>query len=95
VYQYEHFDTATDTWGYRFVTSPYSDTASIGKGVAAKTPVSLAAPENLAGELKKQYDGQPYFYFIYVIPKSVEDANKQTRIWNKLDWKMGNLHHPL
>lgn len=90
VYEYEHFDPATETWGYRFVTSPYSDIASIGKDAAGRLPDSLVAPENLKGELKEYKDGQPYFYFTCNIPESVEESNKQTSIWNLLDWKIGN-----
>lgn len=90
VYEYDDFDPVTETWGYRFVTSPYSDVASIGKDAAGKIPDSVAAPENLKGELKQRENGQPYFNFTYVIPKSVEEANKQTHIWSKLDWKIGN-----
>lgn len=90
LYEYSAFDPETETWGYRIETFPYSDVASIGKGSALDIPDSLAAPENLKGELKQYENGQPYFYFTYDIPKSVEDINKQTAVWNELDWKIGN-----
>jgi outer membrane lipoprotein-sorting protein len=84
VYEYDDGD------GYSFVVSPWSDVASIGKSSAAQIPNSLEAPQNLAGELRKQENGQPYFHFTCNIPKSVEEANKLTDVWNALDWKIGS-----
>jgi outer membrane lipoprotein-sorting protein len=68
----------------------YSEVATIGKGQGSAIPDSLEAPQNLAGELKKYENGQPYFHFTFNIPKSVEDTYKVTRVWTKLDWKIGN-----
>lgn len=85
-YVYEYEDGA----GWGMVVSPYSETASIGKALSAQIPSSLESPKNLAGELKKYENGQPYFHFTCTIPDSVEAANKQTRIATKVDWKIGN-----
>lgn len=90
VYEYNYHDSAADTWGYKFVTSPWSDVTSIGKNAGGQIPDGLAAPENLKGELKQHEDGRPYFRFTCDIPKSVEEANKLTNVWNELDWKIGN-----
>lgn len=90
LHEYEVLDPATGEWGYRIIASPYSDIASIGKGQKSASPDSLEAPLNLAGELKTREDGIPYFHFTFVIPPSVEEANKQTDVWTKLDWKVGS-----
>ena len=90
LYEYSVQDPATGEWGYKVIASPYSDTASIGKGQKSAIPDSLEAPFNLAGELKTREDGIPYFHFTFVIPPSVEEANKHTDVWTKLDWKVGN-----
>ncbi len=83
VYEYDNGE------GYRCVVSPYSEIAAIGKTSAAQIPNSLEAPKGLAGELKTYENGQPYFHFTCTIPDSVEQANKQTSVWTKLDWKIG------
>lgn len=91
VYEYSVYDSATGTWGYRVVTFPYSDVAAIGKDAAGKLPDSLQESGTLKGELKNREDtGQPYFYFTCDIPKSIEELNKQTKVWNEIDWKIGN-----
>jgi hypothetical protein len=90
VYEYSYMISETEEWGYKRIVSPYSDVASIGKGAGGQIPSSLEAPKNLAGELKKYENGQPYFHFTCKIPESVEAANKQTCVWNILDWKIGN-----
>ena len=90
LYEYDAQNPATKEWGYKVIASPYSETAIIGKGQGSKIPSSLEAPSTLAGELKTAEDGQPYFHFTFVIPKSVEDANKITSVWTKLDWKIGS-----
>ena len=90
LHEYEVPDPATGEWGYKVIASPYSETASIGKAQGSVIPDSLEAPFNLAGELKTGEEGKPYFYFTFVIPPSVEDANKLTAVWTKLDWKIGS-----
>ena len=90
LYEYETQDPSTGEWGYKVISSPYSDIAIIGKAQGSAIPDSLEAPAKLAGELKTKEDGQPYFNFTFDIPKSVEDANKATAVWTKLDWKVGN-----
>ncbi|HQD41507.1 MAG TPA: S-layer homology domain-containing protein [Bacillota bacterium] len=84
VYEYPDGD------GYSHIVSPWSDVASIGKASAAQIPDSLEAPRNLAGELRKYENGQPYFHFTCDIPESVEEANKLVKVWNALDWKIGS-----
>ena len=84
VYEYDDGD------GYSHIVSPWSDVASIGKTSAAQIPDSLEAPQNLTGELGKWENGQPYFHFTCDIPESVEEANKLTKVWNALDWKIGS-----
>jgi len=84
VYEYDDGD------GYRHIVSPWSDVASIGKTSTTQIPNSLEAPQNLAGELRKQENGQPYFHFTCDIPESVEEANKLVKVWNVLDWKIGS-----
>lgn len=90
LYEYEAQDPSTEEWGYKVIASPYSETASIGKAQGSAIPDSLDAPFNLAGELKTGEEGRPYFHFTFVIPPSVEDANKLTAVWTKLDWKVGS-----
>ena len=90
VYEYEAEDPATGEWGYKVITSPYSEIASIGKSQGGAIPDKLETPSNLAGELKTRENGQPYFRFTFKIPQSVEDANKVTQVWTKLDWKIGS-----
>lgn len=89
-YEYSVQDPATGEWGYRVITSPYSEVATIGKGQEASLPDSLEAPSNLRGVLKNRDDGRPYFFLTLDIPKSIEDAYKVTSIWTKFDWKTGN-----
>lgn len=90
LYEYDAEDPATGEWGYKVIASPYSETAVIGKAQASAIPDSLEAPVKLTGELKTGDQGQPYFHFNFVIPQSVEDANKATNVWTKLDWKIGS-----
>lgn len=90
LYEYEAQDPATEEWGYKAIASPYSETAVIGKAQASAIPDSLEAPVKLTGELKTGDQGQPYFHFNFVIPQSVEDANKATAVYTKLDWKISN-----
>jgi hypothetical protein len=90
LYEYEAQDPSTGEFVYRVIASPYSETATIGKAQGSAIPDSLEAPLNLTGQLKTGEDGQPYFHFNFVIPKSVEDANKVTAVWTKLDWKIGS-----
>ena len=90
LYEYEAQDPATEEWGYKVIASPYSETATIGKAQGSAIPDSLEAPSKLTGELKTGDQGRPYFHFKFVIPQSVEDANKATAIFTKLDWKIGN-----
>lgn len=90
LYEYEVQDPVTGEWGYMNIASPYSDIATIGKGQGSAVPDSLEAPSNLVGKLKTRENGQPYFHFTLNIPKSVEDAYKVTRVWTKLDWKIGD-----
>ena len=89
-YRYRYVFEYDDGEGYSFVVSPYSEIASIGKASSAQIPSSLESPKNLAGELRKHEDGQPYFHFTCTIPDSVEAANKQARIATKVDWKIGS-----
>lgn len=89
LYEYEAQDPVSGEWGYKVIASPYSDTAIIGKAQGSAIPGSLEAPSGLAGELRNREDGQPYFSFTFDVPKSVEDANKVTSVWTKLDWKIG------
>jgi hypothetical protein len=90
VYEYDYMDPVTEECGYKRIVSPYSDVASIGKGVGGQIPNSLEAPQNLVGELKRYENGQPYFHFTCKIPKSVEEVNKLTEVQNYIDWKIGN-----
>jgi len=90
LYEYGALDPASGEWGYKVIASPYSEIASIGKGQGSAIPGSLEAPINLAGELKSGEEGRPYFHFTFVIPPSVVNANKQTAVWTKLDWKIGS-----
>lgn len=90
LYEYEAPDPASEEWGYKVIASPYSETAVIGKAQASAIPNSLEAPIKLAGELKTAENGRPYFYFNFVIPQSVEDANKAIAVFTKLDWKIGS-----
>lgn len=90
LHEYEAQDPATGEWGYSVITSPYSETATIGKAQGSSIPDTLEAPFNLGVELKTGEEGKPYFYFNFVIPQSVEDANKLTAVWTKLDWKVGS-----
>jgi hypothetical protein len=90
LYEYEAQDPATGEWGYKVIASPYSDIVTISKDQGGAIPDSLEAPSNLGGELKTRENGQPYFSFNLNIPESVEDANKVTDVWTKLDWKIGN-----
>ncbi len=90
LYEYEAPNPATGEWGYKVIASPYSETAVIGKAQASAIPDSLEAPSNLKGELKTAENGRPYFHFNFVIPQSVEDANKATAVFTKLDWKIGS-----
>lgn len=90
LHEYSAYDSATEEWGYKIIASPYSETATIGKAKGVTIPDSLDAPGNLSGELKTAENGQPYFHFNFVIPKSVEEANKVTAVWTKLDWKISD-----
>jgi len=90
LYEYEVQDPATEEWGCKVIASPYSETATIGKAQGSAIPNSLEAPTSLKGELKTGDQGQPYFHFNFVIPQSVEEANKATEVRTKLDWKIGN-----
>ncbi len=90
LHEYDAQDSATGEWGSKVIASPYSEIASIGKGQTSVIPNNLDAPFNLAGELKSHENGQPYFHFSFVIPESVDAANKQTAVWTKLDWKVGS-----
>lgn len=90
LHEYEAQNLATEEWGYKVIASPYSETATIGKAQGSAIPDSLEAPFNLAAELKTGEEGKPYFHFTFVIPPSVEDANKMTAVWTKLDWKVGS-----
>lgn len=90
LHEYEVYDPATEEGGYKVIASPYSETATIGKAQGSAIPDSLEAPSNLVGELNTAENGRPYFNFSFVIPQSVEDANKATAVWTKLDWKIGS-----
>lgn len=90
VYEYDFYDEASDTWGLKEIVSPWSDVTSIGKGASGVIPEKLDAPVNLKGELKKDDDGRPYFYFTYTIPENVREANRHAEIVNFMDWKIGN-----
>ena len=59
------------------------------KEQAVKYPSSLEAPKNLAGELKNTKMDSHIFISPVKFPK-VWAANKQTCVWNILDWKIGN-----
>jgi len=91
LYQYPVYDEARGTWGYRIISSPYSDVAAIGKGVQAEFPDSIREAGTLKGEVRDREDvGVPYFYFTCDIPGSIYELNKRTRVWNEIDYKAGD-----
>ncbi|NLO48527.1 MAG: hypothetical protein GX111_09465, partial [Clostridiales bacterium] len=85
--EYDAYDGATGAYGYKDVVSLWSDIAAIGKGADSQIPTSLEAPQNLAGQIKKDMNQKPYFTFTHTIPESVIKANQDTEIVGVLDWR--------
>lgn len=91
LYEYSVYDEAADVWGYRVEAYPYSDIAAVGKDAEVALPDSIRESGTLRGELKNREDtGLPYFYFTCDIPESIKELNKKTKVWNEIDWKIGN-----
>ena len=88
VYEYEHAEN--DVYGIGEVVSPWSEIASIGKDAVIELPEVLDAPQSLYGEIRTKEDQKPYFYFTYVIPQNVLEANQKVAVINYMDWKIGN-----
>ncbi len=100
----EKFELMNDTYTFRmrfafndyekegenYLTSSYSNEASIGGKAQASPPTSLAAPTNLKAEVKKNTDGSPYFYLTWANPTAVDTVNKSFPIEVKVDFKVGN-----
>jgi hypothetical protein len=73
-----------------YVTSPWSNTAAIGKNASVPKPARLDAPTGLKAELKYDFDKKPYFFLSWANPQSIIDINKSYPILYKVDFKVGD-----
>lgn len=85
---YEYVDENTGELKYIF--SPYTDVAALGKNASNTAITKLDAPKDLKVELKKDSNGKPYFALNWTIPESVKEANKSLPVYHRIDFKVGN-----
>lgn len=72
------------------ILSPYSETVTIGKGVADTTVTKLDAPKELNVEVVKGSNAKPYFQLDWTIPDSILAINKQLPVYHIIDFKVGD-----
>jgi hypothetical protein len=76
--------------GDDYITSPFSNEVSIGKGVIPQLPKTLEAPQNLKAEVKYKEDDKPYFDLSWTNPESINLVNQQFPVHIKIDFKVNN-----
>lgn len=72
------------------IYSPYSNEFSIGKNANVSKITKLDPPKDLMVEVKKDNNGKPYFQLNWIIPDSINEADKQFPVSHRIDFKVGN-----
>ncbi|HEX2944957.1 MAG TPA: S-layer homology domain-containing protein [Clostridia bacterium] len=86
-YLYQYMDEAGQT---KYVMSPYTGEAAIGKNASGTSVTKLNPPQGLKVAVQKDSNGKPYFSLNWTNPADAIEANKAAPVYHRIDFKVGN-----